>query len=427
MCNKRSTFLLVIVFATLVIVPSSQAQESQLEAALGDLYAICLFEPVSNNPFSLAADLARQALAPGISNFIESNLASIPLTPPSLDAEYVDGRIATMVTGFTPIFTESSATVGQGQFLAGTNFSYFNLSKIRGENLSDLEFAFEQNGGGDLIAVTMPFDINASVFTLYGTYGITDRLDVGLAVPIVRLQIENVNTTFRVEGDHSGCRYAPPEEGGLNCQGIGGREVSPPLSAFQELPGSETYLNTLAVRAKYRFPSSWTRGSMAAVVDMRIPVGRSDGNVLGSGNFGTRLMLIGEYDELDTFKPYVNFGAQFWNGDNSNSLKFAAGFSQRVASKVFFAFDLLGELQIEEPPFLFALDNEVSPDDPASDFSLAQSSIPALSRDHTMNAGIGLQVAFSPTFHAYGSALFALLNRGLQSAVVPTIGVAAYF
>lgn len=414
----------LIVLCTLLTLHPARAQQSSLEAALADLYATCLFEPVANNPFSQAADLAREAFAPGISSFIESSLAAIPLTPPSLDAEYVDGRISTVVTGFTPIYTESSATVGKGQFLVGTNFSYFNLSKVRGEDVSDLAFAFAQNGGGDVVEVTMPFNLDASVFTLYGTYGLTNRLDIGIALPIVNLEISNnVETTFSVRGNNSGCRYgASLTCNPSNASSDEGRQVTLPLSQFQDqLSSSETYLNTLSIRAKYRFPTSITYGSMAAVVDVRLPVGRNEDNILGAGQFGTRLLIIGEYDQFNTFKPYVNFGAQFWNGDDSNSLKFATGFTQQLASKLFFAFDMLGELELEDPVFLNAIDNEITEDD------LATSTIPSFSRDHTLNAGLGLQIAFTPTFQVYGSALFALANRGIQSTVAPTVGAAVYF
>ena len=426
--HRRTSIASLFVLLLLQICLPARAQNSELEAALGGLYATCLFDVpgVQNNPFSQAAALSRQSLAPGITNFIESSLAAIPLTPPSLDAQYADGEIVTVVTAFTPIFTESSATVGQGQFLVGSNVAYFNLSTIRGEDLDNLRFAFAQNGGGDRVVATMPFDMDATVFTLYGTYGITDRLDLGFALPVVRLGVENVGTTFEVQGDQTGCRYSG--EVGPNCQNIGGRQVEVPLDLINtDLPESETYLSTLAVRAKYRFPTRFTQGRLAAVVDMRLPLGRSEDSIIGEGNFGTRVSLIGEYAELDAFKPYVNLGAQFWNGDNANSLAFATGFTQRMASKLFFAFDLLGELEIEDSDFLSGIDNELGPDATDTELALAGSTIPAVPRDHTLTAGLGFQVAISPSFHLYGSALFALLNRGLQSNIAPTGGVSLYF
>lgn len=397
--------------------------QPQLEKALADLYATCLFEPVEGNPFSEAATLARQSFAPGISGFIESNLAAIPLTPPSLEAEFTEEGIINVVTGFTPIYTESSATVGKGLFLAGANVSYFDLSKIRGENLNALNFVFQQNGGGDQIVANMPWDINATVFTLHGTFGVSNRFDIGFALPVVRLAIDNVNTTFRVEGDNTGCRYSPE---GLNCEGQGNRDVSPTLFTLDDSSEQETFLETLALRTKYRFPLSINTVRLAAVMDIRLPL-RTSNNMLGSGNFGTRFTFISEYNQLSAFQPYINVGAQFWNGPNSNSFNVATGFNQQLASSLFFSFDLLGKIDFEPDPFLAPIGGALSPAGPETGSTLVGTTIPAIDRDHTLNAGLGFQFAFSPSIHAYGSMLFALLDRGLQSTFVPTGGITAHF
>lgn len=415
-------FVLILLF----IGHQPTSAQGRLEEAFAELYATCLFDvpTVESNPFGQAASLARETFAPGLSGFIESNLAAIPLTPPSLEAEYAEGEVINVVTGFTPIYTESSATIGEGLFLVGANTSHFNLSKIRGENLDDLQFEFQQNGGGDTVFVTMPFDIDASVFTLHGAYGVSNRFDVGFALPVVRLGIQNVNTTFRVEGENTGCRYIP---GDLNCEGRGERTISPGLfSLVNDQSETELFIGTLALRGKYRFPVSRAAGELAAVLDVRIPT-RKESNLLGSGNFGTRLIFIGEYQQLGTFKPYVNVGAQFWNGRNTNSLKLAAGFNQQLAPKLFLTFDLLGEVDLEPDPFLESIDNPVAEEDYSPESVLTRSGIPALGRDHTLDAGLGLQWALGPSIQAYGSALFALLDRGLQSTVAPTVGVAAHF
>ncbi|MDR8393018.1 hypothetical protein NC796_17815 [Aliifodinibius sp. S!AR15-10] len=420
----RVSYLILFILLFGMVQQSLRAQPL-LEESIANLYAACLFESLQdNNPFSEAANLARQAFAPGISGFIESNLAAIPLTPPSLEAEYTEQGIVSVVTGFTPIYTESSASVGKGLFLVGANASYFNLSKIRGEDLSALRFAFQQNGGGDLITANMPWDISAAVFTIHGTYGVTDRFDISFALPIVNLSIENVNTTFTVEGENTGCRYSPD---GLNCEGNGNREVSPALFNFvDDAMEQETFIETLSLRTKYRFPVSASNVRLAAVMDLRLPLRPSD-NMLGSGNFGTRFTFISEYNPTSSFQPYVNVGAQFWNGSSSNSVNLATGFNQQMVPGLFFSFDLLGKIDIEPDPFLAPIGGALSPDGPAPGSSLVRSSIPAINRDHTLNAGLGLQLALSPRFHAYGSALFALLDHGLQSTIAPTAGIAAHF
>lgn len=415
-----------IVVVVMLLVPGRVATgQSQLEAALADLYAICLFEGVDGNPFSQSADFARNVFAPGINGFLESSLSAVPLTPPNLDVEYVDGELVNVATGFAPIYTESSATIGEGLFMVGANSSYFNLSQIRGEPLDALSFSFEQDGGGDRINVTMPFNMEAYTFSVFGAYGITDRLDVSVLLPFMRLTIDNVSTTFSVEGDASGCRYGAPQDGGLNCSGQGAREVSPALANFVDLSGSETFLESIALRAKYRFPVGSTAGRVAALVDVRIPT-RGSTSVLGNGNFSTKLLLVGEYDGMASFKPYINAGAQFWNGNTTNRLNLGGGFNQQLTSRLFFAFDLLGQVQLERDPFLTSLGETVAAA-PEDNRPLASSTIPLASYDHTLNAGLGLKVAVKPGLQLYASALFSLLDQGLQSSVVPSIGGAFHF
>ncbi|MDZ7689576.1 MAG: hypothetical protein U5K69_00140 [Balneolaceae bacterium] len=425
------TVLLVFVFS---FVPQQSVRaQPLLEKAVADLYAACLFKSVDNNPFSEAVTLAEQSFAPGIAGFIESNLASIPLTPPALEAEFSEQGIVEVVTGFTPIYTESSASVGEGLFFMGANVSHFNLSKIRGEDLDALRFVFQQNNGADQIVVNMPMNVSATVFTLHGTYGITDRFDVGFALPIVSLGIDNVNTTFTVEGDNSGCRYGTGEQVNLTCDGQGtNRSISPALfsRADGEPSSRETFLETVALRAKYRFPVSVSTVRLAAVMDIRLPLRTSD-NMLGSGNFGTKFTFISEYNPLSTFQPYVNVGAQFWNGPTSNSFNIGTGFNQQLATNLFFSFDLVGKIDLEPDAFLSPIGGALSPGDNANTLettnALISTSIPAVNRDHTLNAGLGFQFAFSPSIHAYGSALFSLIDHGLQSDIVPTAGIAAHF
>jgi len=416
----------VLGFCLALATASTARAQPSFEQALADLAAICLFEPVPGNPFSQAAATARQSFAPGITGFLESNLAALPLTPPGLEAEYADGEVVSVVTGFAPVYTESASTVGKGLFLVGTSAAHFNLSKIRGEDLGDLRFAFEQDGGGDRVVVDLPLDISATAVTLHGTYGVTNRFDVSVAVPIVSISIDNVATSFRIEGDNTGCRYGGAL--GLNCDGVGEREVAPTLYNFVDASERQTFVETVAVRAKYRFPVAVRAGQVAAAVDLRLPVRGSD-TLLGRGNFGTRLTLVGEYNRRSAFQPHVNLGATFWNGASSNSFNAAAGFNQQVGRKLFFSFDLLAKVNLETDPFLTPIGGALAPDAQAESNTgpLVETSLPALDREHTLNAGLGLQYAVAPGIHAYGSALFSLLNRGLQSTVAPTVGIAAYF
>src|SRR5690606_35421160 len=166
----------------------------------------------------------------------------------------------------------------------------------------------------------------------------------------VRLRTESAPTTFEILGSNTGLLYGGFSRtvdytfAGSNVL-IDLPDVDPLVQRPEDLapvPDVEAYLSTVALRGKYRVSNG-----IAALVDLRLPMTRSDENVLGKSNLGVRVMMIGEYALGNGFKPYVNLGGQFWEGDDSNSLKVALGFNQRIASRVFFAFDVLGEMELE--------------------------------------------------------------------------------
>lgn len=405
-----------------------RAQDSPLETALGNLYGICLFEKDPHNPFSNAAELSRDALAPGLAGFIESNLAAVPLTPPSIRSVFEGGEIVNVIAGFTPVFTENSSTVGRGKAFFGANVSYYDFSKIRGRQLSETEFTFAQNdGSGDVVSVTMPMDVKAQVYTLYGTYGVTNAFDIGVALPLVNFEVRADGTVFVVErkaGDTTGCGYSAA---GPLCNGEGNDSTpelslgATPVTGVSEDELTETFLSTLAMRFKYRVPGVTGLGRVATVLDLRLPT-RSGSSVLGSGDFGGRLTFVTEAPTTNGFTPYVNVGAQLWSGEASSSLRFASGFTQLFADKVAFSFDLLGELDVQSDEFLVAFDDDPLGTD--AEASVMSSSIPSVGRDHELNLALGLQWGITTDLQVYTSTMFSLLDRGLHSSVVPTIGVA---
>lgn len=424
MASRPIPIAIAFLLAVSAAVPANG--QSRLEAALAAMYRDCLF-PTSPH-FQSSIALSQLQLAPGISSFIENNLAAIPLTPPTLEPAMRDGNIVASVTGFAPIYTESSSTLGERRAFIGANYSYFNLSRLRGQNLSEVEFQFVQDGtGGDMVTARMPLDVDANIVSLYASYGVTDRLDIGFALPIVTLQFSSEPTTFRISGDDTGLQYGGAyDRADYVFVGDQAEIYLPPSNenpaAVRDenavVPTTETYLATIAVRAKYRMPVSIGGGATAALVEVRIPAGRSSDNALGTGNFGVRAMLIGQVARRAGFRPYVNVGGQYWDGFDSSNIRLGAGFNQQLGAKLFFSFDLMGEIDLEEENPLRLVDRSNAFRD------ITLSNIPSLGYDHTMNGALGLQYAFTPRIHAYGSALFSFLSSGLQSTVAPTVGIA---
>src|SRR5262245_60162237 len=140
---------------------------------------------------------AAAATRDSISAFLLLELATVPVTPSAGAFTYrLDPTLGTVVRwsdSFGPFFTERSLTVGKRKASLGLSFQTAEFGTIDGRSLDD----------GTLVATAsrlrgeqLPFDIEtlelqlrASTTTFTANIGVTDRLDVSTAVPLVRLSM----------------------------------------------------------------------------------------------------------------------------------------------------------------------------------------------------------------------------------------------
>src|SRR5262249_54850786 len=132
-----------------------------------------------------------------------------------------------------------------------------------------------------------PFDvdqltlkIDASVATVYGNVGVTDRLEVGVAAPFVRLSVDGARTdTYR------------------------GRQFTQAAASAQTVG-----LADVIARAKYTVYHADGDG-IATAVDVRLPTGRQ-ADLLGAGSAAVKLSGIGSI-ERGPVAAHVNGGVAF--------------------------------------------------------------------------------------------------------------------
>lgn len=157
-------------------------------------------------------------------------------------------------------FIEPPWTTGEGNGSIGINTAHFNFRELNGQDLEDIfdfyDAAGVQRWEGD-------YGLKGQLTSVSLTYGVTDRLDLGVIFPLVHL-----------EGD-----------GRAQLLGIAGL---PPLAGFHE---SVTDLADVFLRAKYELIEvedlddlfSWTAG-----IDFKLDNGNQD-KLLGTGDVGYRL------------------------------------------------------------------------------------------------------------------------------------------
>src|SRR6476659_9363375 len=126
---------------------------------------------------------------------LTSQLAGIPLPSPASGFTYkFDSGTGTFVrstSSFGPILTDRAETIGRGRVAFGFTSQFFSFDHLDGVSLTDIPAVFRHDGfeagGGRADVVSTANSIQASVNQFAGalTYGITDRVDVSLAVPLV--------------------------------------------------------------------------------------------------------------------------------------------------------------------------------------------------------------------------------------------------
>ena len=126
---------------------------------------------------------------------LTSQLAAVPLPSPASGFTYQfdpgTGTFVRSTSSFGPILTERGETIGRGRVAFGFSYQFFSFDHLDDVRLSAVPAVFTHDnfeaGGGRTDVVFTHNAIRADVSQWNGalTYGVTDRLDLALAVPIV--------------------------------------------------------------------------------------------------------------------------------------------------------------------------------------------------------------------------------------------------
>lgn len=246
-----------------------------------------------------------QRLAPALFNQqLVTQLATFPIGSPSGGFSFtfdpVLGTFDRATESFGPAFAERALTNGKRKLTFGLNTQYSNYSSFEGQNLDTGEVKFylrhEDSGGlffeGDVVEAALDLDLSSSTTTAFANYGVSDRFDVALAVPVIR-----VNMAARIDAEV--LPFSTPNVPRIHVFPNGTKNA-----AFSS-SGSASGIGDVLVRTKYRFLDV-PGGGLAAGVDLRLPTG-DDEELLGTGAAAVSGTLIGSAT-IGRLAPHVNVG-----------------------------------------------------------------------------------------------------------------------
>jgi hypothetical protein len=192
------------------------------------------------------------------------------------------GTVERASESFGPFFTERSLTVGTSRMSVGAQAQVARYTRIDSYNLRDGTFVTTANQFRD---ESRPFDVesltlelSSTTVTLFGNIGLHDRVDLGLAVPFVRLSLD-----------------------GTRLNVYRGSSLLQARATAQA-----TGLGDIAVRGKFNLLARGGAG-LALIEEVRLPTGREE-DLLGTGQTSFRTVFVAS-SSAGTVEAHGNFGA----------------------------------------------------------------------------------------------------------------------
>jgi hypothetical protein len=330
------------------------------------------------------------------------------------------------------IFAERAATLGRNRLLVGISRTSFSFATLRGVSMHDIQLTFTHQNvdfpgcsaqvGGDCSKYGIPvlendamdfhlsMDLDVAVTPIYVTYGITDRVDVSVVLPLVQ-------ANFRGESN----AQILPFGGTTVAHYFAGTPSNPILSASRQSLGSAAGLGDVDVRGKFNLRQN-ADADVAMLVDMRFPTGGT-GDLLGSGKFAGRVLGIVD-THFGPFSPHINAGYQYHAGDQQNDAVLGTvGFDQLMGSRVTLAADLVSALQVGDSKLV--LPGVVTYESPFRR-TLNPTNIPSI-RDDIVDGSFGVKIAPVRNTIIVLNALVPLNRGGLRPNLAYTFGLERIF
>jgi hypothetical protein len=457
----------------LTLAPAAAAQsESNLASLLPELILREIRLPTPSQPgLSHAAHFSpftvdelqnpAVAIVDAFNKLMVTQLSTFPIGSSSGGFSYAfDPTLGTLrrsTSSFGPLFAERAATVGRGRFNAGFNYQHASYDKFEGSTLEDGSIKFflrhqeccgvsgpavppffgvdaNPDGSllspffeGDVIEAALSLSVASDVVSVFGNYGLTDRWDVGVAVPFVHVDMDaTVQATIR--------RLA-----------TGANPLIHTFEAGSDVPtrtfssgGSATGLGDIELRTKYRLWDFGAGGGLAAAADFRLPTGNED-DLLG-GSSQVKVFFV-ESAGTNRISQHVNIGYTFSTGEAApltvtpigatpslpDELNYSAGVEFVVEPRVTIIGDIVGRnlrdagrLELVQKTFQFQPSGNPAPPIQSTQFEEFE---PRRGNLNLVYGTAGVKVNPQGNWLISASVLIPLNDSGLKNRLMTIIGM----
>jgi hypothetical protein len=357
----------------------------------------------------------------GLDAAVASQAGLFPLASPASGIVYTNDPslqipVASGTESFGPVMFERGETLHRRKVFIAFTYQNFQFSNMDGINLKSIPayFLLPNQTPNTYVETNSRVDLKINQFAVYATFGLTNRIDVSVAIPFLDVKLGATSTcesAFEVGVGSGTCKFA------LN-NGTTATTVTKSQGA--------TGIGDLVVRVKGSLRQG-ERFRLAAAVDVRMPTGDSL-NFLGTGAWGVRPFLAASW--RGRVAPHVDLGYQ-WNGNSNiassqgpgvsgklpDNLFWVGGADARVVKRLTLSADYLGQ-------HIFSALREAVQVEPNSGFSGIYT---ASSSFNTNYASVGAKVNPVGNLLITANVFFKLDNNGLHNKPAPLVGISYTF
>jgi len=308
-----------------------------------------------------------------------------------------------------PVFLDRAETLGEGRFDLTFSYQFANLTDLNGDSFGQqLQFGFvHQFPDGTAAGGTFKgkeFSLKENVFSFNGTYGITNRWDVNLLVPMLYTSLDLNGVAVGAAVGESGGAPTPQQSVSFHNKGFG--------------------IGDILLRTKYRFYDDPDVVLLAGALTLRMPSG-SAGNFQGLGDFTITPALIVSRP-IGRNDIHMNLAMEFNTMEGARTrARYGIGATIQPLNRLALLLDLLGSSGLDDDKFSIPTGN-VPPNCTivnCVNYTATKTSVNAVvPRSDIVDLSTGVKFNPFATADIYLLAIIPLTQQGLRAAVIPAGG-----
>lgn len=332
-----------------------------------------------------------------------------------------------------PVYVERPQTLGAGKFDLGVSYLSVSFEELNGKSLDRLKF--RELGHNDCCNAASPppspgfpaferdtadllfedFELRSHVVSFFGTYGITDRWDVNVLVPVVFTSLF-LETRQRLNNNSN-----------LHFFDVATQQTQ----RFTRFDDDKTGVGDIQLRTKYHLYGAGGF-NIAGGLTLRVPSGDEDNfQGLGDPTVTPFFSLAQEYGRFDF---HASSGVEFNFDDSDRSrVRYAGGVTLQLIEQIALLVDVVGSSGLKQDrisqrvrQFVNQGSNSEAPPTTVPSFFIAHDSF----RTDIVDLNVGFKASPFGTQHtavAFATVFIPLNNDGLRADFIPAVGVEVGF